>query len=109
SASFSGPQALVLRIARAGGPPRVYAYQRSDSTVWASTDPAPTPSQVLAFDDENGTVAYEDTKGRPVLLELRLGTITVASTKKLTGLASADGTAIYGIAAGGDVVRITPT
>jgi hypothetical protein len=108
SATFSGPQALVLRIARAGGPPRVYSYQRLDSTVWASTDPAPTPSQVLAFDDENGSVAYEDTKGRPVLLELRLGTITVTSERKLTGLASANGSVLYGIA-GPEVVRMTPT
>jgi hypothetical protein len=43
-----------------------------------------------------------------VLLELRLGTITVASSRKLTGLASVDGIAIYGIAANGDVVRTTP-
>jgi hypothetical protein len=33
----------------------------------------------------------------------------VASSKKLTGLASANGSAIYGIAPNGDVVRMTPT
>lgn len=44
-----------------------------------------------------------------MLLELRLGTITVASSRKLTGLASANGSAIYGIASNGDVVRMTPT
>jgi hypothetical protein len=79
-----------------------------DSVVFASTEPAPTPAHVLAFDDEGGSVAYQDTRGRPVLLELRLGTITVASSKKLTGLASANGSAIYGIAPNGDVVRMTP-
>ena len=110
SASVStGPQALVLRLPRAGGPPRVYAYPRVDSTVWASTDPAPTPSNVLAFDDEGGNVAYEDNRGRPVLLELRLGTITVPSSKKLTGLASANGSAIYGIGSKGEIVRLTPS
>ena len=109
SSGYAGPQALVLRLPRAGGAPRVAAFPRLDSTVWASSDPAPTPARVLAFDDESGNVAYEDTKGRPVLLELRLGTITVASSRKLTGLTSADGAAIYGIAANGDVVRITPT
>jgi hypothetical protein len=108
-AVVTGPQALVLRVSRAGAPPRVYGYPRVDSTVWTSTDPAPTPAEILAFDDNNGSVAYQDARGRPVLLELRLGTITVASSKKLTGLASADGRAIYGIAANGDVVRITPT
>ena len=108
SAAISGPQSLVLRVARAGGPPRVYLYQRADSTVWSSTDPAPTPADVLAFDEENGSVAYVDNKGRPVLLELRLGTITVTSEKKLTDLASANGSIIYGIS-GGEVVRMTPT
>jgi len=109
TSGYAGPQALVLRLPRPGGAPRVGAYPRVDSTVWSSNDPAPTPAHMLAFDDNSGTVAYEDTKGRPVLLELRLGTITVASSRKLTGLASVDGTAIYGIAANGDVVRITPT
>lgn len=108
SVGIAGPQALVLRVPRSGGPPRVHAYPSVDSVVWTTTDPAPTPARVLAFDDESGTVAYEDIRGRPVLLELRLGTIAVASNRKLTGLASADGTAIYGIAANGDVVRTTP-
>lgn len=107
--AFAGPQALILRVPRAGGPPRVHAYPQVDSVVWTSTDPAPTPANVLAFDDESGSVAYEDTRGRPVLLELRLGTITVTSTRKLSGLASANGSAVYGIAANGDVVRMTPS
>jgi hypothetical protein len=104
-----GPQALVLRISRAGDPPRVYAYDKLDSTVWAAGDPAPTPSEVLAFDEESGNVAYEDTRGRPVSLELRLGTLGVAAAKKQTGLASADGVAIYGVTTTGEVVRTTPT
>lgn len=87
----------------------MFAYPRVDSTVWASTDPAPTPSEVLAFDDDGGNVAYEDNRSRPVLLELRLGTITVPSSKKLTGLASASGSAIFGISGKGEVVRMTPS
>lgn len=106
---YAGPEALVLRLPRKGGAPIVNAYPRVDSSVWRSADPAPTPARVLAFDDENGNVAYVDTKGRPVLLELRLGTITVASTKKLRDLTSADGRAIFGIGTAGDVVRITAT
>ncbi|MGH7679592.1 MAG: SPOR domain-containing protein [Gemmatimonadaceae bacterium] len=108
-AGRSGPQALVLRIPKAGAPPRVYAYPRADSTVWRATDPAPAPSEILGFHNESGSVAYEDARARPVLLELRLGTQVVASTKKLTGLASADGNSIYGIGPNGDVVRITAT
>src|SRR5205823_3930867 len=82
-----------------------YAYPRVDSLVWSSTDPAPTPVRVLAFNDESGSVAYEDIRGRPILLELRLGTINVPSEKKLTALASANGSAVFGIAANGEVVR----
>ena len=107
SASYAGPQALVLRVPRAGGAPRVHRYPRIDSLVWSTEDKVPAPADMLAFDDENGIVAYEDTRGRPVLLDFRLGTATVPSTKKLTGLASANGRAIYGIAATGDVVRLT--
>lgn len=109
SASFAGPQGLVLRVPQKGGAPRVTAYPRVDSTAWFSPDPAPAPQNILAFDDEGGSVAYEDVRGRPVLLELRLGTITITSNKKLTGLASANGKAIYGISEKGEVVRMTPT
>src|SRR5439155_24440326 len=77
--------------------------------VWASTDPAPPPARILAFDDESGTVAYEDTRGRAVLLELRLGTIAASSRAKLASLASANGSAAYGINPDGSVTRITPT
>ncbi len=109
SGSFAGPRTLALRVPRAGGMPRVYAYSRLDSLVWSSPETAPTPASVLAFDDENGSVAYEDSKGRPVLLDLRAGSITISTTRKLTGLASANGSIVFGIAANGDVVRITPT
>ncbi len=107
SAGLSGPQPLVLRMARNGGPPRVSLYPRVDSVVWASGDPAPAPEELLAFNDEAGTVAYRDTRGRPVMLELRLGTIAIASSRKLTALASADGRSIFGIASDGNVVRMT--
>jgi hypothetical protein len=109
SIGYAGPQSLVLRVPRNGGPPKVIGYPRVDSTVWGSTDPAPAAARVLAFDEESGSVAYEDSKGRPVLLELRLGTITVASSRKLSGLASANGKAVFGIAENGNVVRMTPT
>ena len=107
SATYAGPQALVLRVPRAGGTPRVHRYPRLDSVVWTTTEKIPAPAEMLAFDDENGIVAYQDTRGRPVLLDFRLGTASVQTTKKLTGLASANGRAVYGIASNGDVVRLT--
>lgn len=107
SATYAGPQALVLRVPRAGGMPRVHRYPRIDSVVWTTSEKIPAPAEMLAFDDENGIVAYQDTRGRPVLLDFRLGTASVQTTKKLTGLASANGRAVYGIASNGDVVRLT--
>ncbi len=109
SVGYAGPQALVLRIPRTGGPPRVHAYPKVDSVLWSSIGTTPAPARLLAFDDEDGSVAYEDAKGRPILLDLRSGSSTVASTKKLTGLASANGKTIFGIAPNGDVARLTPT
>lgn len=109
SVAPTGPQPLVLRMPKSGGPPRVFSYPRVDSLVWASSDPAPMPDEILAFNDDVGSVAYQDTRGRPVMLELRLGTITIASTKKLTGLGSADARAVFGINADGNVVRMTPS
>ena len=75
--------------------------------MWTTEQTVPAPAEMLAFDDENGIIAYRDARGRPVLLDFRLGSASVQSTKKLTGLASANGRAIYGIAGNGDVVRLT--
>lgn len=106
---LTGPQALVLRVPRAGGVARVYRYPRADSLVWSSGETAPAPDAMLAFDDEGGLVAYQDTRGRPVMLDFRLGGVLIPTRKKLTGLASATARSVYGIAANGDVVRTTPT
>jgi len=64
---------------------------------------------VLAFDGEAGSVAYVDRNGIPGRIDLRSGTVTVATRAKLTSLASSDGYAIYGIAGNGNVTRLTPT
>jgi hypothetical protein len=99
----------VLRVPRAGGPARIYRYPRVDSLVWSTTETAPAPAEFLAFDDESGLVAFQDSRGRPMLLDLRLGGVQVATTRKLTGLASANARAVYGIAPNGDVIRTTPS
>jgi hypothetical protein len=103
-----GPDNLVLRIPRAGGSARVYAYPRLDTVVWSAKG-APAPARVLAFDDEAGRVAYVDAKGLPARIDFRQGAAYNASKNKVTGLASADGTDIFGIAADGGVERYTPT
>jgi hypothetical protein len=99
-----GPDNLVLRIARAGGPARVYAYPRLDTLVW-STESAPAPAHVLAFDDEAGRIAYVDARGLPARIDFRQGAAGTVSRNKLTAIASTDGSSIYAIGPDGSVQR----
>ena len=101
-----GPDNLVLRIPRAGGTARVFAYPQLDSVVWSGSG-ALAPDQVLAFDDEAGTVAYVDTRGYPARIDFRQGGTGVVSKTKLTSIGSADGSAIFAIAADGSVQRFS--
>jgi hypothetical protein len=71
-------------------------------------DAAP-PARVLAFDDNAGSLAYVDRNGLPRRIDLRLGTVGIATRAKLSSLVSNDGWAIYGIANNGAVTRLTPT
>ena len=104
-----GPDALVLRSPRRGGVARVTGYPNVDSTVWMATDAAPSLDHVLAFDADAGLIAGVDTRGYPLWLDLRVGTVTIPSRGKLHGLASVDGTTIYGVGADGAVARFTPS
>ncbi|CAN5562601.1 hypothetical protein BH09GEM1_BH09GEM1_24210 [soil metagenome] len=102
-----GPDHLVLRIPRAGGAARVYAYPRLDTVMW-SADGAPAPARVLAFDAEAGSIAFVDAKGAPARIDFRQGVASIVTKAKLTGLASWDGSNIYGIATDGSVERYGP-
>ena len=102
-----GPDQLVLRVPRAGGDARVYAYPRLDTVVWRA-EGAPAPVRVLAFDDEAGSIALVDAKGAPGRIDLRQGAASAVTRTKLTGLASWDGSNIYGITADGGVERYGP-
>ena len=104
TAAIRGPDNLVLRIARTGGTARVFSYPGLDSVVWSGRG-APAPERVLAFDDEAGTVAYEDTRGFPARVDFRQDGTGVVSRARLTALASADGSSIFAIAADGGVQR----
>jgi DNA-binding beta-propeller fold protein YncE len=102
-----GPDRLVLRVPHVGGVARVYAYPRLDTVVW-SADGAPAPARVLAFDAEAGSFAYVDVKGVPARIDLRQGIVSTVTKTKLSGLASWDGSNIYGITADGGVERYGP-
>ncbi len=103
-----GSDQVVLRIPRTGGTARAYLYPRLDSVVWTAAA-APPVARVLAFDAEAGLIALIDSKGLPRRVDLRLAEIRFASRAKLTSISSANGNAIYGITASGDVIRMTPS
>ena len=102
-----GPDHLVLRVPRTGGEARVYAYPRLDTVMWSAPS-APAPARVMAFDAEAGSIAFVDTKGAPARIDFRQGAATTVTKAKLTGLASWDGSNIYGITADGSVERYGP-
>ncbi|MFL5617905.1 MAG: SPOR domain-containing protein [Gemmatimonadaceae bacterium] len=99
-----GPDYLVLRIPRTGGEVRVFAYPRLDTIVWNGAE-APAPARVLAFDEEEGVISLVDSKGQPVRIDFRQGAGSTVTKAKLTGLASNDGSTVYGITADGVVER----
>ncbi|MBA3670660.1 MAG: SPOR domain-containing protein [Gemmatimonadaceae bacterium] len=102
-----GPDNLMLRISRVGGEARVYGYPRLDTVVWRAVG-VPAPQRVLAFDDEAGIITYVSAAGLAARVEFRLGSAGLVSKSRLTGLASADGSTTYGIAADGAVERSGP-
>ena len=104
-----GPDLLVLRLPRSGGPVNVYAYPALDSIVWSSSDAAPAIDHVLAFDDDAGLLAYVDSRGLPGRIDFRAGEIARATRTKLADLGSADASAIYGVTKEGSVLRLTPS
>ena len=71
----TGPDPVVLRVARGGGKARAYVYPRLDSAVWTSTDAVPAPDRVLAFDEDAGQLAFADVKGAFVRVNLRSGEV----------------------------------
>lgn len=101
------PDALVLRVPRAGGVARVVAYPTLDSVVWSSGEAVPALDRVLAFDEDAGVVAAVDTRGRPVRVDFRGGVSRLASTA-LAFPASANADAVFGVDGKGQVVRHTP-
>ena len=86
---------------------RVFAYPRLDTVVWNGAD-APAPARVLAFDEEEGVVSMVDAKGLPVRIDFRQGAAGTVTKTKLSGIASHDGSTIYGISADGTVERYAP-
>jgi sporulation related protein len=104
AAATRGPDRLVLRVPRAGGEARVYAYPRLDTVLWTG-DATPAIARVLAFDEEAGILSVVDAKGAPARIDFRQGASGSVTKTKLTGLASNDGSTVYGLAPDGSVER----
>jgi cell division septation protein DedD len=109
ASSSTGPDQIILRIPRSGGAVRAYRYPELDSVIWTSATDASAPGRILAFDADAGSLAYVDKNGVPGRIDLRSGTIGIATRAKLTSISSSDGWSIYGIAANGSVTRLTPS
>lgn len=104
-----GPDLLVLRAPRAGGPARVYSFPKLDSVLWTSPGKTPPLERFLGFDDAAGIVLAEAPNGVAVRIDFHLNTVAADAAPKLHGIASADGSAAFGLAADGRVVRLTPS
>jgi cell division septation protein DedD len=109
SAVSGGPDAIVLRLAKAGGFMRAYRYPRLDSLVWRSTEPAPSVRAVLGFDQEDGVLAYLSKNGSPGWIDLRVGSVRAASRVPITGVTTADAWAVYGVRRDTIIQRLTPS
>ncbi|MEP7343843.1 MAG: SPOR domain-containing protein [Gemmatimonadaceae bacterium] len=104
-----GPDPIVVRAPIAGGPVRAYLYPKLDSIAWRSAAPAPPLGSLLAFDAENGTMAFVDATGIPGWIDFRVGSVRRATAKPLSLIASSEGSAIFGVNNERHVVRYTPT
>ncbi|MBA3890504.1 MAG: SPOR domain-containing protein [Gemmatimonadaceae bacterium] len=107
SASLNrGPDPLVLRVERAGGRARVYAYDQLDSLVWSASG-MPRLGTIVGFDPDQGVIAFVDSRNVPGRIDLRMGSVSQAGSRfTLTGARTADGGSVYGIS-GGKAVRFT--
>lgn len=98
----------MLRVPRNGGTGRVYLYPRLDSAI-SATVPIPSINRVLGFDQEAGSIAIVDAKGQPDRIDLRLNEVHAATRAKITSVASADGSNIFGVDAKNQVIRLEPS
>ncbi len=106
--SASGVDQLALRIPRAGGAVRAFAYPDLDSLVWTSSDHVPATDRLLGFDAEGASLVALDARGTVYRVDLRLGTLTRDGPAHLAHAASVDGRAVFGVSPKGAVLRLTP-
>lgn len=101
-----GPDAILLRVPRAGGVVRAYRAGR-DSVLWSSSGRAPATTALIGFDDFQSVVIGRDSAGRAYSLDLRLGGVERLGDAALRGNVRSEGGAVFGFDAKGEVVRVT--
>jgi len=101
-----GPDAILLRVPRGGGPVRAYRAGR-DSVLWSSSSRAPATTALIGFDDFQSVVIGRDSAGRAYSLDLRLGGVETLGEAALRGSVRSEGGAVFGFDAKGAVVRVT--
>ena len=102
-----GPDAILLRVPRAGGTLRAYRAGR-DSVLWESRDRTPATSAILSFDDFLGLVIGRDESKRIYSVDLRLGAVEILGSATFPGGIQAEGAAVFGLDAQGRILRVTP-
>jgi len=104
----AGPDPVVLRVSQGGGLVTAFSYPGLDSVVWRSSFRVPPLTRALGYDPEDGYLTAVDTAGRPVRLDLRLGSVAIPGSAGGQAHASADGGTLFAINADGQVTRYTP-
>lgn len=99
----------MIRIPRQGGLIEAFPFSKLDSAIWKAGNRTPPVDRILAFDSENGVLAFVDGSGMPGWIDLRLGTVRRTPKAKYTGIASADGWSIFAATPKNAIVRLTPT
>ena len=103
----TGPDAVLLRMPAAGGLARAYR-SGTDSLLWRARDSTPPIEAIIGFDDFQGLVTAQDRQGRVVAVDLRLGSVEILGEARVRGEVVAEGAAVFGLDARGQVLRLTP-
>ena len=101
-----GPDAILLRLPREGGAVRAYRAGR-DSVLWTSAGRIPGTAAVLGFDDFQSVLVARDSAGHALSVDLRLGAVERLGSASLLGPVRAEGGAVFGLDAKGQVTRVT--
>lgn len=105
----AGPDPIVIRLPRTGGVVRAFKYPKVDSAIWRAAQATPALDRILAFDPENGVLAFADSQRSAGWVDLHLGTVRRAGRGSFANIISADGWSIYGLASDTSFVRMTPS